>query len=415
MKHHPLSDPRILSHVARRRSVLALMGAVAILSACGGGGSDVASVGSGGTGSFTVGRVAGFGSIIVNGIRFDDSNAQVRDADGNLSSRDQVRLGMVVSINGSSISPGVAGGLPSASASSLSFGSELKGPIASKTADAFVVLGQTVRITSTTVFELGIGGGLAGLAMGQVAEVYGYLNPTTNEIIATRIERENGANEYRLQGLVSGLDPVARRFNIGTLSINYTGARDVPTTLANGQVVRVRLATTPTVSAGAEVWSATRLQKPESPINDINDIDEAEIEGVVSAFTSPTSFSVNGIVVDARSAVFEDGPVALGNRVEVEGRVVNGTLVARKVEIENDNENEKGDANSEFQLTGAVSALDTTAKTFVVRGVTVSYAGTVRYDDGSEASLTNNRVIEIKGRYDVANNRVNATRIDFTP
>jgi hypothetical protein len=74
----------------RREGLLALIGGVAALSGCGGGGGDVgvgtgtgvASVGSGGTGSFSSGAITGFGSIIVNGVRFDDSQARVTDDDG---------------------------------------------------------------------------------------------------------------------------------------------------------------------------------------------------------------------------------------------------------------------------------------------------------------------------------------------
>ena len=70
--------PPLLSfHGGARSCTLALTTAIALgLSACGGGG-DVAGVGQGGTGAFSVGPITGLGSIIVNGIRYDDSRASI--------------------------------------------------------------------------------------------------------------------------------------------------------------------------------------------------------------------------------------------------------------------------------------------------------------------------------------------------
>ena len=46
------------------------------LAGCGGGSGSVAGVNSGGTGSFSIGPITGFGSIIVGAIRFDESKAR---------------------------------------------------------------------------------------------------------------------------------------------------------------------------------------------------------------------------------------------------------------------------------------------------------------------------------------------------
>ena len=62
--HHPNAP-----HLNRRQTLLALIG-TALLPACGGG-TDVAGVSSGGTGSFTSGTITGLGSVIVNGIRYE--------------------------------------------------------------------------------------------------------------------------------------------------------------------------------------------------------------------------------------------------------------------------------------------------------------------------------------------------------
>lgn len=391
----------------RREGLIALLGGVAALAGCGGGGGEVASVGSGGTGSFSSGVITGFGSIIVNGVRFDDSRATITDDDGTRRSSADLKLGMVVAITGSGVTAGAAGS--TATASSISFGSELRGPIDSVAAQGLVVLGQTVQVRATTIFD-GVAGGLAGLAAGQLVEVHGFVDPASNQIIATRIEREDNADTFKLQGQVQSLNTTARTFSIGSLSISYAGiaAADLPANLANGLLVRVRLAPTPATGTR----TATRVR---GAGRNVEDRDEAEVEGTVTSFTSNASFSVNGVTVDAANATFTRGTTGLrvGARIEVKGRAVNGVLVATTVKLEDENELER----EEFELHGTVSNLNTAARTFVVRGVTVSYAGAVRFDNGSAADLAPlNGVapsVEVKGSFNAATNSVVATRIEF--
>ena len=130
-------------------------------------------------------------------------------------------------------------------------------------------------------------------------------------------------------------------------------------------------------ASGAWVASAIRAEQRE-----MEDKDEAEVEGVITAFTSTASFSVNGLPVDASKAAFPDGTagVVLGARVEVEGAIANGVLVATKVELEDENDDKNKDRN---ELNGTISALNTPAKTFVVRGVTVHYSATTVFEEAS--------------------------------
>jgi hypothetical protein len=393
----------------RREGLFALVGAVAGLSGCGGGGgSDVASVGSGGTGSFSSGAITGFGSIIVNGVRFDDSQARITDDNGGLRSSADLKLGMVVAVSASSIIAGVNGS--TASASSITFSSELKGPIDSLGSQTLVVLGQIVRLTASTVFDNSIAGGQAGLGVSQIIEVHGFVDPATNQITATRIERETGTTSFKLQGTVQSLNTAARTFVLGTLTISYAGvaAAGLPANLANGLLVRVGLAIAPT--SGARTAISVRAVSRE-----VEDHAEAEVDGTVTAFTSSASFSVNGLSVDASKAVFRSGTagLALGARVEVKGSVSNGVLVAIDVQVETESEIE----NQEFELRGAVSSLNTTSKTFVVRGVTVNYANTSRFDNGDASKLAlfngTSATVEVRGTYNAATNSVAASRIKF--
>jgi len=85
-------------------------------------------------------------------------------------------------------------------------------------------------------------------------------------------------------------------------------------------------------------------------------------------------------------------------------------LVATKVELESQHQ---GDDNRRIELHGAITAVDSTAKTFVVRGVTVSYAGSVTYPNGSQAGLVVGAKVEVKGGVGSTRTLVQAVRIQF--
>ena len=79
------------------RAVLAAVAALLLAAGCGGGGCfDNMSAPQGR--AFTEGTITGFGSIIVNGIRFDESTAQVIDDDGEAHDRNELKLGMSVQV-----------------------------------------------------------------------------------------------------------------------------------------------------------------------------------------------------------------------------------------------------------------------------------------------------------------------------
>jgi hypothetical protein len=127
--------------------------ALALLASCGGGGG----VDTGGTGGAVpagaAGPIAGFGSVFVGGVRFDDSAAEVEDFDGNRRSRDDLRLGMTVEIESGAVAD--VAGQPAASARRIRVESELAGFVAAVdlAGETFTVLGQRVAVDAATVFD----------------------------------------------------------------------------------------------------------------------------------------------------------------------------------------------------------------------------------------------------------------------
>ena len=388
---------------ARRRVALGSI-AVALVAGCGG-------VDSGGTGApssaYASGPITGFGSVIVNGVHFDDRSATVSDTEGNTRGRNELRLGMTTEVRGSAIGTDGDGNAASV-ASSIVFGSGILGTLSANdlAARTLTVLGQTVDIATSTVFDTGLTGGQAALVVGDVVEVYGHFDAANGRYAATRVERKTAVVAFRLRGVVSALDTTAKAFSIGATRISYLGlsAANLPSALANGSVVRVLIALTPS----GPVWNAIRVA---DGVPTIENREQVTVKGLVSAFTSTAAFSVDGTLVDAHAAAFPNGTagLGLGTRVEVEGATVGGVLVAARVALVTDGEN----AGQSFETRGAITALDTVAKTFVVHDVTVSYDGTADYRNGGPGDLAIGRAVEARGTLSADGTRLQASRITF--
>lgn len=410
-EHITLASPGI---TRRNGLLLTLLSSAMALAGCGGGdgGASISvgagGVGGGGTGSFSVGSISGIGSIVVNGVRYDDSSARVLNDDGDLRDRRELKLGMVVRVKGK-VNARKAD--KTDEADEIGFGSELLGPIdsgsISVTAQTFKVLGQNVQVTATTIFEDGLT--FAALAANDIVDVYGFVDPALGLMSATRIERKVLANvrAFKLQGKVSNL--TATTFQIGTLLVGFTADVVPPRlSLSNGLLVRVRLATTATTSATA-ARTALRVRPVEFEIEDYN---EAEVKGTITEFTSSARFSVNGLQVDASNITAAAG-LRLGVRVEVEGRLVRGVLIAKKVELEDEQDPLK------FELQGTVSNLTTApgSVTFTLTStggisakVTVVLSAVVFENRLTAADLRNGIKLEIKG-IALPDGTIKATRI----
>ena len=351
----------------RRSALLAITGAFASLAGCGGGGSDLAGLSSGGTGSFTSGTITGLGSIIVNGIRYTDDTATKINADDGSSGPVALQVGMVVTIEGSALKPAAsAGALPTATATRITYGSEWKGPVSNiqMGASTFEILGLRVDVLSSTVFA-GNALTLGSLQTTHFVEVHGYLDPVDGHIQASRIEVSTSQpTVYRLSGALTQLDRVARTATLGPIALTWGAALVLPTGLDNGSQVRVRL---DPGSSGA-AWTVTRFSVPESPAAGLSEDREyeTEIHGRISAYSSNTRFSVNGLTVNAAGANIQ-GSLAMGVQVEVKGSLIAGELKATRVEAKSAEDIEDKD----FEFIGQLT--DVSAQSFVLRDQTFEY------------------------------------------
>jgi len=300
----------------RLRPALAGLVSTVLLASCGGVGQD-------GTGAApdtqTSGVVNGFGSVIVNGIHYDVGAARI-SLDGVPGARQSdLRVGMVVTVNGTLSADGSSG-----IASSLSYESQLHGNIEdTPAAGSLQVLGQRVVLDETTLFS-----GVADsteLRRGDRLQVSG-LREADGSLRATWIQREAGAGTPQFAGFIAAV--AGNVVQVAGLQIDITNATLVgvtPATLAPGQLVRLVLQGAPVAGAAvARQLSLIDLRLPDT-------VRKRQIQGFVNGWDAGAGrFNLYGQAVQIDAATeFQNGGLAdLGNGVRVE---VRGSLGADRV------------------------------------------------------------------------------------
>lgn len=385
----------------RRTALLGIAGAIVEIAGCGGGGTGIAGLSSGGTGSFTSGTITGFGSIIVNGIRYNNDTASVRSSDDAVSSNPALQLGMVVNIEGSAVTPAsTATGLPTATAYRITHGSEWIGPVSNRSSAAFQILGHTVDVLFTTFF----GGAIqqfSDLTDAHFVEVYGYVDPVDGHIQASRIDVTTARpGAYKLSGAIANINQTANTAVLGSTPLAWSASSVLTTGVASGDFVRVVLNP---ISVGS-VWTASRIQLLSSPLSTLSADHEyeAEVHGSITAYQSNARFFVNGVPVNASMAEVR-GTLDAGVHVEVEGSIRSGQLIATRVTVKTATQVE----TQEFEFYGVVS--NVTAQTFVVRGETFYFDG----NTSNSHLLTRNPLPYVEVKALRTNGRWQAIEIDL--
>ena len=119
---------------------------IAVAAGCGGGSGSSATSASGGSAGSSTGTVTAFGSVYVNGVKYDTSGVPVR-VNGNVGSQADLSVGDVVTVIGTS--NGTTG-----SAANIEYWADVEGPISAIPAqNSVTVLGQAVIVNGRTVFD----------------------------------------------------------------------------------------------------------------------------------------------------------------------------------------------------------------------------------------------------------------------
>lgn len=365
------------------------------LAACGGGdvfmvGSGNGSgVGSGGTGITTsavgIGVVDGFGSVIVNGVRFGTDTAQISAEDA-----DSLRFGMTVLVSGT-INTDLTTGI----ATTVLSTPEFRGPVTAVDAIAgeFVLLDSRISVDEATVYDGLIS--LSTVPMGATLQVYA-LPEGGGRWRATRIEAANSGAPLIMSGAIQDLDVASKTFRLGGVLVNYGASSPIGNLvndlLLNGMTVYVRTAAVPVngVVNAQQIRQGHTLPKTGKFA--------ANLLGIVSNFSNLSSeFFLYGTRVNAASAQITGGPsssIGNGVKLEIAGTMVDGVLMASRARIRHV-PGTGGPAS--FELIGVVGAYQSIAD-FRVNGQPVNASGNnVVFINGSPASLRSGARVTVRG------------------
>lgn len=360
------------------------------LAACGGSGGSDSFTTTTSTGAST-GAVTGFGSVYVNGVRFDTDSAELKSDDG-IEREVQLEKGMILVVRGEW--EGNEG-----RASLVEYDDTLRGPLTTATWDdvektgELSVIGQTVRLDSRTVFRGATPAELrdAG-ADTYIVRVSGW--PLADgsfraSYIGARLSSSgdfDDLNEAEVEGQISGLDLQAQAFNINGLQVNYESAvsdDDFPLAdLAEGLDVDVE----GFIQNGVLMAEEIDIKRDDL----FSDDDDVEFSGPVAADFNPETgqFTVNGITVQVTdSTEFDDGlseaqDLTGGLFVSVEGEYRNGVVIADEIEA----------AEGEAELEGLVSAINRESRELTVGGARVVVTqSTLLADEDEDDSDTRER------------------------
>ena len=156
-----------------------------VIAGCWGGGPSAGIDGSGEPPKIITGPINGFGSVIVNGVRYTTDNAEIY-LGNELTQESELNVGNYVTVIGTQDTDGTHG-----VAHSVHYQPNFTGPISSinKSEGTAVVLQQTVVLNNDTTFDRTISPrDISGLTIGDKFEVSGHRD-SNSPLIATRTKR----------------------------------------------------------------------------------------------------------------------------------------------------------------------------------------------------------------------------------
>jgi hypothetical protein len=416
--NHHLNQGALMRRSSILFNLLGAVGLVGLLIGCGSGGGG-ASTGTGGTASGSAaasGTVTGFGSVFVNGKKFETNDVEVRH-DGiterctiSQATRCGLEEGMTVKVSGD-----FSGS--SHRATTIVQEDTLEGPITNVDVlnSQFSVLGQTVLVDDMTRFDSGVN--LTNLVDGNIVEVSGFVK-ADGIVVASFVERKAGigcgADGCEIKGVVKNHDHATTSFQIGGLTVIYDIDGTIPDTIIgdmpipsgsnwNGLFMEVKGTA---FNSGTSTLTATKVERENQGFG--NNMDEFEVEGFVTRVDGAGDFFIGTThVLTTANTQFRGGmidEIVVGAKLSAEGRLANGILTAKHVKF-----------HASAKLEGNIVKID--ANTFGITGlpgvlVTVNSQTEFKLDSGNTLnSLPDGSHVRVRGRVS-GDSSVIATRIE---
>jgi hypothetical protein len=228
------------------------------------------------------------------------------------------------------------------------------------------------------------------IAPDDVVEVSGLFDDT-GAIWATFIEKTGEVIpglEVEVTGYIVNPDPAFQSFEINDLTVDYSLADTsaLPNGLpAEGLFVEVQ----GTLDANGQGMVASAIQ-PGDELG-VDDAAEIEVTGFVTNFVSPSEFTVGNQPVQTSSGtLFVDGTqadAALGVKLEAEGTLVDGVILAAEIEFWGPNQ---------IEVEGFVTDVDSPSEFTIGSRLVQTTANTV-FDGGTPEDIELGVKLEVKG------------------
>lgn len=389
--------------LAKTRFVVPTLTAV-VMAACNTGG-DLAGIG--GSGFISTGTVTGFGSVYVNGVKFETDQARF-EVEGRLgATENDLRVGMVVQVQGSVNADGSTG-----TASFIRYADDLQGPVTAideVTTDPDIkhltVLGLKVVISASDTSYDDVS--FDDIKIGQMLEISGFYDQN-GDLQASYVERRDANDEIEIRGVIENLNGL--EFRVRGVAVDATSASIedfVSGQLEEGVYVEVE----GHFNSSGDVLIADEVEAEDDLYDDD---DEVEIEGYVTRYTAIDDFEVNGVPVDA-SGISASLQLAEGDRIEVEGYMRNGVLIAEEIELRGGN----------VEISARLEQVYPDSQQFTLQpvsgqpAITVQISDLTRMEDDlgdddrlslADADLVPGNFITVRG-FEADNNSVMATRV----
>lgn len=335
---------------------------------------------TGGTGRADYGVIDAFGSIVVHGIHYDETAANIVIDGVPNQTRSSLKLGMVANIEGV-----IDYALNTGIASTVRVNRTLIGQVedVNLSTGEVRILSQRVATDVATLFD-----GyqtLDQLTTGSWVAIHGLSDPKRRTIVATLVERIDATSPPAsvIRGTVKSRGNGS--FQVGNLN--------VISTLSNQPEDGTFVAVTGSYAINSGNLYATDVQMTREV--ETHEGVETQLTGYVADFRSISSFTVAGVPVDASAASFgggRPGDIKQDVRITVEGRIVNGILRAQEIEIRSAGVAGPGidpntsSSDSVIELEGVITEF-TSMSNFVVKGKRI---------DASEALTTSKPGLQIR-------------------
>jgi len=247
---------------------------------------------------------------------------------------------------------------------------------------SFTVNGQSITTNDATEYEHG---NSSFLVLGERVKVKGALN-SEGQLVADEIEFHQDS-DYEVEGKVEAVNLEAKTVTV----LGVTFVVNEQTQIDDDTASDIRFFNITDISEGDfveikgfdnnGVLIATKLEREEGDIND-----EVEFRGLATDINAVAfTFNLSSVVIYTSSATeFEDASgedvdqatffsnLEENTNIKIEGRVVNGQIVATEVEVKDEEEREDGADDSE--ISGLVSSVSETS--FSLLHYTIELSGT---------------------------------------